>query len=364
MNNVNQVLKVRGVSIRNRLGLAPMCQYCCEEGMANRWHEIHYGSRSLGMGLTIVEATAVSSIGKVTPEDLGLWNDKQVVGHSKIVSAIESMGSVPCIQLCHAGRKGSRTRPGEGDRPISIDEGGWGVLAPSEIPFAKGYTQPIMMQEDDIEEAISQFSHSAKLALEAGYKMIELHGGHGRLIHSFLSPISNKRNDTWGGSFEKRLKFTKELVKAIRLVVPDNFPLGIRLSCSDWIEGGLNISDTVRIVQELQKVGIDFIDCTSGGITRGINVLTSPGYQLEFSKEIRDKTNIITFGVGLIEDSSLVNSAINDGLCDLVLIGRASLRNSNFAVDVISELTGSAPPEQYRKAYYHYYKNEEFIPEL
>jgi len=342
-----------------------MCQYCADSNyLPTDWHSIHYGSRSIGVGITIVEATSIRPDGLVTLGDLGIWNDLPVDAHRDVVNSIAAMGSLPCVQLSHAGRKAARTRPEENDRPIVAEEGGWDIIAPSKIAFAPGYQMPRELTAPEIQSLVDDFTSSAKRAIAAGYRALELHGGHGRLIHSFLSPIANHRSDKWGGSLPNRVRFLADICAAIRSEIPSDIPLGVRLSCTDWVEGGLTIDDTIQIAKIVTEIGVDYINCSSGGIDRSVRIPTAPGYQLKFARAIKEAVGVATFGVGLIESAEQVSNAISKGDCDVVLLGRALLRNGNFAVDVLSELDASRPPEQYAKAYRRHFKPQKVLPEL
>ena len=313
---------LRSVELRNRLGLAPMTQYCSERQLPTTWHTAHYATRAIGLGLVIVEATAVAEFAAVTPHDLGLWSDEMIGPYADLVQSIEAQGAVAGIQLSHAGRKGSRTRPSDGDRWLPVDAGGWPVYAPSAEAFAPGYPVPEALDESGIREAQDQFRQAAARARRAGFRFLELHAGHGRLLHSFLSPIANHRDDAWGGSFENRCRFLIEVVQSVRHEWPDDLPLGVRLSCVDWVEGGWELEDSVRLAGLLKDHGVDLIDCSSSGIRRPVDIDPKPRYQVPFAREIRERTGIATAAVGLIKDLWEADEVLSSGAADIVLLGR------------------------------------------
>ena len=345
-------LNIRGITIRNRIGLAPMTMYCANNGYITDWHFVHLGSKSLKTGLVMVEATSVSSEGRITPYDLGIWSDDFVEPLKHLTSFIHNQGAIAGIQLSHGGRKSSRTRPWEGDKGLKPEDGGWDIVAPSPIPFAKGYAIPKELSVMEIDRIQEDFISAAQRAYRAGFKLIELHAGHGRLLHSFYSPIANKRNDNYGGSFENRVRFLIEIVQGIRTVWPDEYPLAVRLSCVDWLDEGWQLEDSVTLANLLREQGVDLIDCTSGGIIRPIKKSTSPGYQVIFAEKIKKKANILTAAVGLITDSYLANSIIERGDADIILFGRKMLLNPQFPLQIGMEFGKGADffPPQYQKA--------------
>ncbi|WP_255945425.1 NADH:flavin oxidoreductase/NADH oxidase [Streptomyces odontomachi] len=361
---------LRGITLRNRLGLAPMSQYCASDYHANDWHLGHYLSRSIGIGLVIVEATAVSEQGAVTAYDLGLWHDGFVPRLAAVATAIRSQGAVAGIQLSHGGRKSSRTRPWEGDRPLDPAAGGWPVVAPSRIPFADGYAVPHPLDAAQITRVIEDFGTAAKRAHAAGFQFLELHAGHGRLLHSFLSPLANTRSDEWGGSFDARCRLLIEVVHSVRRYWPEHLPLAVRLSCVDWAEGGWTLDDSVRLAALLTEHDVDLVDCTSGGIRRPLAVQPAPGYQVGFAREIRRRAGMATAAVGLIRDVREADDVIEAGSADVVLMGRSLLIDPLQAVRSAS--IGLAPldavPHQYRRAVASLATatagSADFIPEL
>ena len=324
---INKPLTIKGITFKNRIGLSPMCQYSAENGLVNNWHLVHYGGRAVGgAGLIIVEATAVSPDGRITPYDLGLWNDDQIVKLKEIVDFIEEQGSVPAIQIGHAGRKASHDKPSTGGRQLHLDEGGWNTIGPSPIPFADNERSPVELDKAGINLLIENFKNTALRAKEAGFKVLEIHGAHGYLIHQFLSPLSNKRADEYGGNFENRIRLLVEITEAILEVWPSDYPLFVRLSATDWADGGWDLEQTVQLSKILHRIGVDLIDCSSGGNIATARIPLSEGYQVHFSEEIR-KTSVLTATVGLITTTEKMEEILETGQADLILLGRELLRN-------------------------------------
>lgn len=314
--------EIRGCRFRNRIWVPPMCQYMAEQGSPNEWHLPHYAGLSHSAGVVIVEATAVSDIGRVTPQDLVLDSDRSLPAYRALATAIRARGSVPGIQLSHAGRKGSRTRPWEGDVALLPSDGGWKTVAPSAISFGAGYATPVAMSITAIEQVIDEFARAGELACRAGFRFIEVHGGHGRLVHSFLSPVSNHRDDSFGGDLANRAGFACRLARRLREVIGSEVVLAFRLSCVDWCDGGLTLEDSVQIATWLQDEGVDLIDCSSGGIARPLAKQTAPGYQVRFATEIRRRTGLATAAVGLIQSLDSAAEILERGQADVVLLGR------------------------------------------
>ena len=324
---INKPLTIKGITFKNRIGLSPMCQYSAENGLVNNWHLVHYGGRAVGgAGLIIVEATAVSPDGRITPYDLGLWNDDQIVKLKEIVDFVEEQGSVPAIQIGHAGRKASHDKPSTGGRQLRLDEGGWNTIGPSPIPFAENERSPQELDKTGISLLIENFKNTALRAKEAGFKVLEIHGAHGYLIHQFLSPLSNKRTDEYGGNFENRIRLLVEITEAILEVWPSDYPLFVRLSATDWADGGWDLEQTVQLSKILHRIGVDLIDCSSGGNIATARIPLSEGYQVHFSEEIR-KTSVLTATVGLITTTEKMEEILETGQADLILLGRELLRN-------------------------------------
>jgi len=345
---------LRDVTLRNRVGVSPMCQYSAHEGLANDWHFVHLGSRAVGgAGLVMVEATAVEARGRISPQDMGIWSDAHVEPLARIARFVGDAGAVAGIQLAHAGRKASTTRPWDGDRPLPDAEGGWPVLAPSAVPFQDGWRVPAAMAGDDIATVAAAFRAAAARALRAGFRWIELHAAHGYLCHSFYSPLSNRRDDRYGGSFDNRIRFTLEALRAIRAEWPERLPVSVRLSCTDWTDGGWTIDDSVALARRLADEGADLIDCSSGG-----NVLAkipaAAGYQVPFAEAVKRQTGIPTAAVGMITDPMQADQIVRNGQADLVLLAREELRDPYWpihAARALGQLEKVTVPPQYGRAF-------------
>jgi len=323
-------LKIKDITLRNRIGVSPMCQYSSHDGMANDWHLVHLGARAVGgAGLVMAEATAVEPRGRISPNDAGLWSDGQIEPLARITKFVKEYGAIPGIQLAHAGRKGSAARPWEGDNSLSDEEGGWEIIAPSPLAFGqKLWRVPKEMDLKDIKDMQSAFAAATKRALEAGYQWLELHAAHGYLCHSFYSPLSNHRTDKYGGSFENRIRFVLESVSRMREVWPENFPFSVRLSCSDWVEGGWTIEESIELSKKLKECGADLIDCSSGfGSPDHKKYPYSPGWQVPFSESIRREAGIATAAVGLITDPVQADEIIRKEQADVVLLAREMLQD-------------------------------------
>lgn len=361
-------LALRDVHLRNRVGMAPMTTYMGQGFLPTPWHISHYGTRAMVPGLVIVEATAVSQCGAVTPHDLGLWNDVQETALKSLAAVIADGGAVPGLQLSHGGRKGSRSRYWDGDAALDINSGGWAIVGPSDAPFADGYIAPQPLEEDQIQETISDFVQAAKRALRAGFRFLELHAGHGRLFHSFYSPLSNSRSDAWGGSFEGRVRLLRQTVRAVRGVWPSDLPLAVRLSTTDWLEDGWTIDDSVMLSSQLASDGADLIDCSSGGVQRPIRVPVKANYQVPFSAEIRRKSGIATAAVGLIGSIEAANQIVDAGDADIVLLGRPFLLDPFFMLRELirtgADVTGLVPAPYSRGTRSLSNFGDEFQPEL
>lgn len=345
-------LVLRGVTLRNRIGMSPMCQYSAVEGLANDWHFVHLGARAVGgVGLIITEATAVQAHGRISPYDLGIWSDEQVEGLHHLARFISAHGAVPAIQLAHAGRKANTKRPWEGGGPLPNADGAWRIVGPSPIPFREGYPTPEELTLDDIAEVVSAFALGAERAIAAGFRMIEIHAAHGYLLHSFYSPLANSRMDQYGGSFDNRVRLPLEVARAVRARMPDAAPLAVRLSSTDWVEGGWSPEDTIELARRLKAEGVDLIDCSSGG-----NVITlvpsEPGYQVSFAHAVRQQAGIATAAVGLITDPAHADQIVAHGDADIVLLGRELLRNPYWPQLAAKALEAPlAPPPQYARGH-------------
>lgn len=312
--------------------MSPMCQYSAVDGLASDWHLVHYATRAVGgVGLILVEATAVAPEGRITPRDLGLWNDEQVEGMKKITALINENGSVPGIQIAHAGRKALHAAPADGGKQLKTGEGGWQTVGPSAIPFEQGEVVPHALDQAGIERVIEHFRTAAQRALLAGFRVLEIHAAHGYLIHEFLSPLTNLRTDAYGGSFENRIRLIIEVTEAVQSVWPADLPLFVRLSATDWVPGGWTPEETVRLSSILHQKGVDLIDCSSGGNIVTAKIPVAPGYQVPFAETVK-KTGILTSAVGLITSPEQISSILEEGKADLVFLGRELLRNPYFAL--------------------------------
>lgn len=346
-------LTIGSVTLRNRIGMSPMCQYSAVDGFPTDWHLMHLGARAAGgVGLIILEATAVSPEGRISPFDLGIWRDEHIAALSRIVKLIESLGAVAGIQLAHAGRKASVGRPWEGGKPIAPVNGGWPVVGPTAEPFAPGYPTPIPLDAAGIARVVADFATATKRARAAGFRWIEIHAAHGYLLHNFLSPLGNDRSDEYGGDLRGRSRLLREVTAAVRAEWPSDLPLAVRLSCSDWTPEGLTIADTVEVARMLREQGVDLIDCSSGGIAPGITIPVGEGYQVPFAAQIRREANIATAAVGLITRAEHADAIVRNGDADLVLLGRELLRDPHWPLRAARVLGHDlAPPPQYLRAW-------------
>ncbi|MFC3650914.1 NADH:flavin oxidoreductase/NADH oxidase [Dyella humi] len=343
----------RGQTLRNRIVVSPMCEYSAQDGVPNQWHVVHLGSRAVGgAGAVISEATAVSPEGRISAHDTGIWNDAQVEAWRPIAAFIAEHGAVPGVQLAHAGRKASVWRPWEGGGSLPVEQGAWQTVAPSANPFDKDWHVPQALDLDGIGKVVADFRAAAVRAKEAGFKLIELHGAHGYLLHQFMSPLSNQRNDEYGGSFENRTRLVREVIAAVREVWPDNLPLWLRISATDWADHGWTIDESVRLASELAGLGVDLVDVSSGGLVPHVKIPLGPGYQVPFAARIRQEAGIATGAVGLITEPAQADGIIAGGAADLVLIARASLRDPYFPRRAAQELGATiTPPVQYQRAW-------------
>lgn len=343
-------LKIRDLTLRNRIALSPMCQYSSEEGFANDWHLVHLGSRAAGgSSLVMAEATAVTREGRISPADLGIWRDEHIEPLERIARFIRTQGAVPAIQLAHAGRKASCDVPWKGGETLkSPAQGGWEVVGPSRIPFEEGDPVPHELDAAGIDGIVTAFEVAAQRALKARFEIIEIHSAHGYLLHEFLSPISNQRSDEYGGSFENRIRLLTRVVNRLRAIIPDRLPLFVRISATDWVEGGWDVRDSVELCRRLRELGVDLVDVSSGGMTPHARIPVSKGYQVPFARRIREEANIATGAVGLITDPQFANEIITGGAADLVFIGRELLREPYWALKAMQALGGEpAWPIQY-----------------
>ncbi|MGD1105581.1 MAG: NADH:flavin oxidoreductase/NADH oxidase [Terracidiphilus sp.] len=345
--------QLRSVEFRNRIGVSPMCQYSSEDGFANDWHLVHLGGRAQGgAGLVTLEAAAVLPEGRISPGDLGIWKDEHITNLRRIAEFIHTQGSRAGMQLAHAGRKASTATPFEEGRVlVAPDEGGWQPFAPSAIAFAPDYAMPAELNSSGIQAVIEGFRHAARRALAAGFDFIEIHAAHGYLLHEFLSPLANRRTDAYGGSFDNRIRIVLEVVDAVRGQWPERLPLFVRISATDWAEGGWNPDESVQLAQRLREHGVDLVDASSGGLVADAKVPVAPGYQVGFASRIRREAGIATAAVGLITEPAQANAIIADGEADLVLLARAMLRDPYWPVHAAAALGEQASwPKQYLRA--------------
>ena len=352
MSTLFEPLTLRSLTLKNRIVVSPMCQYSSPDGFATDWHLVHLGARAVGgAGLIISEAAAISPEGRITPDDLGIWQDAHLPMLRRITNFIKEQGCVAGIQLAHAGRKASTLAPWKGHGLVPETAGGWQVVAPSALPFADNYPQPLALDEAGIQKVIADFRTAAQRTLAAGFQLIELHAAHGYLLHQFLSPLSNQRTDAYGGSFENRIRLLLEVVRATREVWPAELPLFVRLSATDWTEGGWTIDESVRLAGLLKNQGVDLIDTSTGGNVPHATIPVGPGYQVEFAEQIRQKAGILTGAVGLITTPAEAERIITTGQADLVLLAREFLREPYFPLFAAAELGVEMPwPPQYERA--------------
>ncbi|NMO20695.1 NADH:flavin oxidoreductase/NADH oxidase [Pyxidicoccus fallax] len=345
-------LALRGVHLHNRIVVSPMCQYSSEDGFANDWHFVHLGSRAIGgAALVIFEATGVEDIGRISPADLGLWKDAHVEPLARIIRFIEQHGAVAGIQLAHAGRKASTHRPWEGEGPVPPENGGWRTVGPSSLPFDVGYPEPEALDTAGVARVVRAFADATTRARTAGFRVIEVHAAHGYLLHQFLSPLSNKRKDEYGGSFENRIRLTLEVVRAVRERWPEDLPIIVRLSCTDWVEGGWSIEDSIALARILMKEGVELIDCSSGGVVPGVKIPSGPGYQTPFAERIRREVGILTGAVGLIRSELQAEHIVRTQQADLVILARELLRDPYWPLRAARKLRADVKwPPQYARA--------------
>jgi 2,4-dienoyl-CoA reductase-like NADH-dependent reductase (Old Yellow Enzyme family) len=329
-----------------------MCQYSATDGLPNDWHLVHLGSRAVGgAGLVMVEATAVTPEGRISPGDLGIWNEDQVRAFQRMTSFISAQGAVPGIQIAHAGRKASTTLQWLGAKPLSSSEGAWQTVAPSPIPFADGYPAPHELSQAEIAGLVAKFAEAARRAVAASFKVIEIHMAHGYLLHEFLSPLSNHRRDEFGGTIEGRARFPLQVVKVVREAWPSNLPLFVRISATDWVEGGWDLVQSIALARWLREIGVDLIDCSSGGLVHAAKIPLGPGYQVPFAAAIRREASVATATVGLITEPQEAEEILERGDADVVVMGRAILRDPYWALHAADALSVDVPwPVQYLRA--------------
>lgn len=345
---------LRTVTFPNRVGVSPMCQYSAEDGFANDWHLVHLGARAAGgAGLVIAEATAVSPEGRISPGDLGLWDDAQAAPLARIAAFVAAQGSVPGIQLAHAGRKASTKRPWDGGGRAFPADGGWSpVVAPSEVPFDDGWQEPQALDAAGMDRVVEAFAAAARRAAAAGFRVVEVHAAHGYLLHEFLSPLSNRRTDEHGGPLGNRMRFPLRVIEAVRASWPDDLPLFLRISATDWVDGGFTPDEAVVFAREAGARGVDLVDCSSGGSHPRAQVPVAPGYQVAFAAKVRAEAGVATAAVGLITEARQAEEIVEKGQADLVLLGREMLRTPHWALKASVELgfplSGPRPYERAR----------------
>jgi len=345
-------LRLRELEFKNRIFVSPMCQYSAADGMPTDWHLVHLGSRAVGgAALVMTEATAVSPEGRITPCDTGIWSREQAAEFRRIAGFLRQQGAVAGLQIAHAGRKASTDVPWRGGKPLDTGSGGWQPIAPSPVPFAEGYAVPREMTEADMERVRTAFSSAARHGREAGLEVVEVHMAHGYLLHEFLSPLTNRRTDGWGGSLENRLRFPVSVARAVREEWPERLPVFVRVSATDWVEGGWDLPQTITLARELKTVGIDMVDCSSGGAVPDAKIPAGPGFQTPFAAAIRREAGIATGAVGWITEPAQADRIVSTGLADAIMIGREFLRDPYWPLHAARSLGVDLPwPSQYERA--------------
>jgi 2,4-dienoyl-CoA reductase-like NADH-dependent reductase (Old Yellow Enzyme family) len=345
MAHLFEPLRLRAVTLRNRIAMSPMCTYSAQDGHAGDWHLVHLGARAAGgAGLVVVEATAVEARGRISPQDLGLWRDDQVDGLRRVAAFVRGQGAAAAVQLAHAGRKASTHRPWATQRgAVSDADGGWDVVGPSAAPFAPHLRTPTALREDELPAVVEAFAAAAARAAAAGFDAVELHAAHGYLLHQFLSPLVNDRGDGYGGGFEGRSRLLREVATAVRAVLPEGKALLVRISATDWCEGGWSADDSVRLAGELAALGVDLVDCSSGGAVAGIAIPVGPGYQVPLAERVRREAGVPTGAVGRITEATQADAIVREGRADVVLLGKPLLRDPHWSVRAAAELGVPAP---------------------
>ncbi|MDR2787915.1 MAG: NADH:flavin oxidoreductase/NADH oxidase [Candidatus Accumulibacter sp.] len=353
MAHLFESFSLRSLALRNRIGVPAMCQYSARDGLAGDWHLVHYGARAVGgAALIIGEATAVAPEGRISPADLGLWDDGQIEPLGRVARFAQAQGCPMAAQLAHAGRKASMRRGWEAQTPIPADEGGWPLVAPSPIPYSEAHATPRELGIADIRGIVDKFAAAARRAYAAGFSAIEIHAAHGYLLHEFLSPLSNRRVDDYGGSFARRARLVVEVSAAVRAAWPEPLPLIVRLSATDWVDGGWTPDETIALCRTLKTHGVDLIDVSTGGIVPDARIPSGPGFQIEFAERVRSEAGIPVAAVGLITTPAQADHVIRSGQADMVLLGREILRNPYWPMTAAHELgqTAAWPPQYLRAA--------------
>lgn len=348
-------LTIKGVTFKNRIVVSPMCQYSSEDGFASDWHLVHLGSRAVGgAALIIQEASAVSPEGRISSADLGIWKDEHLPMLKRITDFIHANGSVAGIQLAHAGRKASTLPPWDGGTQVTTQKGGYAGYAPSAIPFREGDEAPISLDIAGIIKVKKDFRDATKRSVKAGYKVLEIHAAHGYLLHQFLSPLSNTRNDEYGGTFENRIRLLLEILSDLQEVWPANLPLFVRVSATDWAEGGWTLEESIQLSSILKEKGVDLVDCSSGGLAIQQQIPVSPGYQVQFAESVRKETGVLTGAVGLITDAQQAEDILLGNQADLIFMAREFLRDAYFPMRAATQLNEEAKwSVQYERAKPH-----------
>ncbi len=352
MSRLFSPLSLRGLSFKNRIFVSPMCQYSAPGGFATSWPLVHLGSRAVGgSALVMTEAAAVSEAGRISSQDLGIWSDAHAQALVPIARFISEHGAVPAIQLAHAGRKASTAEPWRGGNPVPAGSGGWQPLAPSGVPFARGSPVPAALGSADIDRVVEEFADAARRSLDAGFRVAEIHMAHGYLLHEFLSPLSNRREDDYGGSLENRQRLPLRVARAVRDVWPQDLPVFVRISATDWVEGGWDPDQSVLFVRQLKAAGIDLIDCSSGGMVPDARIPAGPGFQVPFASKVRREAEIATGAVGFVVDAFQAEQIVATGLADAVLLARQLLRDPYWPLHAAHALGVDLPwPVQYERA--------------
>ena len=356
MSVLHTPITLRGVEFRNRAWVSPMCQYSSLDGVPNAWHLVHLGARAVGgAGAVIVEASGVTPEGRISPDDSGIWSDAQVEAFKPITAFIGEHGAVPGIQIAHAGRKASTDAPWRGGRPLGADERGWQVVGPSPVAYGDGWHLPHELTAAEIGDVVEAFAAAARRSLAAGFRLLEVHAAHGYLLHEFLSPLSNLRSDEYGGDFAARTRLLLEVVQAVRAAWPAELPLSVRVSASDWVDGGWSLTDSIELAKRLGPLGVDLVDCSSGGLSPAQEIPLGPGYQVPFASAIRLGAGIATAAVGLITEAAQAEEILASGEADVILLGRESLRDPSWPLRAAAELgvDSEAWPRQYLRARPH-----------
>jgi 2,4-dienoyl-CoA reductase-like NADH-dependent reductase (Old Yellow Enzyme family) len=352
MSELFKPLRLRGVTFKHRIFVSPMCQYSSEDGLPTDWHFVHLGSRAVGgAALVMVEATAVCPEGRISPTDSGLWSPAHAAAFARITAFVRAQGAVPGIQLAHAGRKASTAVPWLGTGRLTPAEGGWETLAPSAVAFADNYPTPHAMSLREIDTVVAQFEEAARLSLAAGFDVVELHFAHGYLVHEFLSPLSNQRTDEYGGSLENRLRLPLRIARAVRAIWPPEKPLFVRVSATDWVDGGWDLPGTIALARGLRELGVDLLDCSSGGNAAHAKIPVGPGYQVPFAAAVRKEVGMPTGAVGLITDAKQAEAIVASGQADAVFLARQLLRDPYWPLHAAHELGADITwPKQYERA--------------